>query len=335
MALNFPGLYLRKKTWWLCTRKDGKRVWISLQTGDPLEAIQRATQIREMPDFRSKIGIRKEMDDFMAEKHEMKQWSRATMRVHSSALREFGERCANNAVTAALVEAHYRALRARVKDSTALIHMRALRSFFNWMVAKGRCARSPMAGMKLVRVVQYARTLYCTKAERDLLIANAPNDDLLFLLLCGFHAGMRKNEIIECRVGWFDLAGGAVRVQNTETFRVKDREARFIPLSAPFTEFASRYVAGRQAGEFAVRPDVKQGRNIYRWDYERPFRAYTASQNLAWVSSHVMRHTFASLLVQSGVSIYKAAAWLGDGVEVVERHYAHLSPRDSDIGRML
>ena len=49
------------------------------------------------------------------------------------------------------------------------------------------------------------------------------------------------------------------------------------------------------------------------------------------VTAHVMRHTFASLLVQAGVSIYKVARWLGDGVEVVEDHYGHLAPKDSDI----
>ena len=49
------------------------------------------------------------------------------------------------------------------------------------------------------------------------------------------------------------------------------------------------------------------------------------------VTAHVMRHTFASLLVQAGVSVYKVARWLGDGVEVVEEHYGHLAPKDSDI----
>lgn len=48
-----------------------------------------------------------------------------------------------------------------------------------------------------------------------------------------------------------------------------------------------------------------------------------------------MRHTFASLLVQAGVSVYKVARWMGDGVEVVEAHYGHLSPGDRDINRLI
>jgi hypothetical protein len=48
---------------------------------------------------------------------------------------------------------------------------------------------------------------------------------------------------------------------------------------------------------------------------------------------HVMRHTFASLHAAAGTSIYKVALWLGDGVEVVQPHYAKLSPSDADINK--
>lgn len=320
--------------------KEGRRQWISLETRDETEAVNRAARIRELPDFQTKTGIARDVEDFLREKDDMKAYTRATMRVHGAALREFAKGCGAT-LSPAAVNAHYAKLRKRMKDASALIHMRALRSFFNWMVEKGRVARTPMKGMKLARVVQYARTLFCTKAQRDELIENAPDDDLLFILLCGFHAGMRKNEIIEARVDWFDLGEmakadcGVVRVQNTESFRVKDREARFIPLSAPFAEFLKRYLAGRKARDFALKPRVKHGRNVYRYDFEKPFRNYTKAMGMKWVSAHVMRHTFASLLVQSGVSIFKVAAWLGDGVAVVEKHYAHLSPHDADIGKML
>ena len=50
---------------------------------------------------------------------------------------------------------------------------------------------------------------------------------------------------------------------------------------------------------------------------------------------HDARRTFASLLVSSGVSLYKVARWLGDGVRVVEKHYGHLQPDNGDIERGL
>ena len=51
------------------------------------------------------------------------------------------------------------------------------------------------------------------------------------------------------------------------------------------------------------------------------------------MTPHIMRHTFASLLASSGVSIYKIAKWLGDDVRVVQRHYAKLLPNDGEIER--
>ena len=57
------------------------------------------------------------------------------------------------------------------------------------------------------------------------------------------------------------------------------------------------------------------------------------AQKVPWVTPHIMRHTFASLLASAGVSIYKIAKWLGDDVRTVQRHYAKLLPNDSEIER--
>ena len=44
-----------------------------------------------------------------------------------------------------------------------------------------------------------------------------------------------------------------------------------------------------------------------------------------------MRRSFASNLGSRGISIYKVARWLGDGVSVVEKSYGYLAPADRDI----
>ncbi len=54
-------------------------------------------------------------------------------------------------------------------------------------------------------------------------------------------------------------------------------------------------------------------------------------QGAAWVTPHVMRHTFASILASAGISIFKISEWLGDRVDVVQRHYAKLASGDRDI----
>ena len=103
--------------------------------------------------------------------------------------------------------------------------------------------------------------------------------------------------------GWFDIAGGCIHLQRSPTWEPKDREDRTIPLTAAFRTFLERDF--HSSGPFMVAPAVERGRARYRWDFRRPFEDFMAAQDVPWVTTHVMRHTFASLLASRGVSIYK------------------------------
>ena len=155
---------------------------------------------------------------------------------------------------------------------------------------------------------------------------------LCFIYYCGFHAGMRKNEIIEARPDWFDLEAGLIHITNTATFTTKGRRLRTIPMTRELRAFVQGY--GLRA-PFMLKPGVRHGRAVYRYDFELPFVTHVKSEavGLPWVTAHVMRHTFAALLVSSGVSLFKVAKWLGDSLRVTEDHYAHLVAQDEDIER--
>lgn len=56
-----------------------------------------------------------------------------------------------------------------------------------------------------------------------------------------------------------------------------------------------------------------------------------ASIGYEWVTPHIMRHSFTSLLAIKGCSLFKIAQWLGDTLATTEKHYAHLLPTDPDI----
>jgi hypothetical protein len=65
----------------------------------------------------------------------------------------------------------------------------------------------------------------------------------------------------------------------------------------------------------------------YRYDFRSQFEKHVKGQ----CTVHDMRRSFASNRVSAGVSVYKVAQWLGDGVAVVERSYGHLAPADQDV----
>ena len=37
-----------------------------------------------------------------------------------------------------------------------------------------------------------------------------------------------------------------------------------------------------------------------------------------------MRHTYATFLLDQGMTIFKVARWMGTSAEMIERHYGHL-----------
>jgi integrase len=53
-----------------------------------------------------------------------------------------------------------------------------------------------------------------------------------------------------------------------------------------------------------------------------------------WCSPHVLRHTFASLAAQAGVSLFKIGAWMGHTMAEVTELHSHLAAYDSDIDQL-
>jgi integrase/recombinase XerD len=310
---------------------EGRRTQASLKTSDYAEAVVNATKIINHPFLHEAEPLEQEIESFLAHKKRQNEYSPASVESKQYALSEFARftgkrRVADISTTD--IERFYQALQDRVSESTAQGYITTVRSFFNRMVELKKIRFNPVEGLSLARLDRKGRLLFCPPELRDKLIAKAPNDTMKFILYCGFHGGLRKNEIIEARPEWFDLERGSLHIRATDTFRPKDREARAIPLTREFQKFLKCY--GMQS-PFMLRPDVKHGEARYRYDFRRPWNDFMETQGCEWVTPHVMRHTFASLLASKGVSIYKIALWLGDDVRVVQKHYAKLLPKDEDI----
>ena len=327
------GVYLRGKIYWLAVQRNGTRKFITLETSDPAEALRRAIQIRETPDLEAGSPMRLEIVRFIAYKRRMNAYTESTALSKRNILLLFAADMPSNAsaatITTRQVQRFYDAVRERVTDTTALGYMMALQAFFRWAVEVERIVRrNPVKETKFAKPLGRARKDFCTGELRDKLIANAPSDELRFILYCGFHAGLRFQEIVEARPFWFDLPAGQLHLRKTATMNFKDREERTVPLTKAFRAYLKIYGLSEP---FMLRPTVTRGKSLYRYDFRRPFTIYMVEQGCRWVTPHIMRHTFASLLVSAGVSIYKVAVWMGDEVATVQKHYGHLTRDDHGI----
>ena len=329
------GIYRRGNRYWFARQIEKKRHWISLETSDPAEAIEKARKIREEAMLEPGTVLIHAVNRYVSYCRERGEWSLASADSKGYVLRAFARWAGSvtpEDVTPALIERYYRERVRSHSVRTAHGNLMTLRGFFRWCVEVERtCRENPAAAIKVKTPAPAARKDFCTPELRDRLIRECPREDLKFVLYCGFHAGLRFNEIVEARSFWFEIESGILHLRKTDTMSFKDGEERSIPMTKEFRQFLREYGLKEP---FMLHPEIPARRkSLYRYDFGRPFFEYTASQGVPWVTPHIMRHTFASLLASSGVSIYKIAKWLGDDVRVVQRHYAKLLPNDGEIER--
>lgn len=345
MKARISGLYL-KKDWYYYRgpQREGVRpAAIALRTRDLSEALRLIGEITS----RDYLEATREpmatlVEQFLtAKRRSGAHRSDTTTRTARTALRRFlkGFPVAATAVEAQAVD-RWRGDLLDEGLSTATIagYLRYAQSFFSWLVDRGKVVQNPFDRVTFPKSLPTKRDLICTRAERDRLTAWCLHPDLKAALMLGFHAGMRRNEILQMRPHWIlrDAHGWPrhIRIQNEAAgeslpgFVVKDGDIKVVPVStrlAKFLVFEHRWPAG---ADFVVADQYRPGKNKYRWDWKRSWRRHVRACGLPRVSPHVMRHTFVSLLLSGDParrpSLLHISRWTGTSVEVLMRTYAHL-----------
>lgn len=356
---RLKGLYLRGKKYWYRYSYQGHQYRVPLETENEAEAITKAMRIRTNPVLAGADPLEQEIRNYVAIKQRNGIYTVNSAGSRGDVLRRFArERHLREVRDIATDEIkrwlnslrdHQKAGKSGKKkqgakqkkmgkalvESSIETYGMIIRGFCTWLVEENKLRDNPAEFLKTRISNSAKRRRFCEREQVDLLIEKCSEREMKFILYCGFHAGMRKGEIVQARPEWFDLKLKIIHITESETWKPKDKDKRTIPLTAAFKKFLEdeMMVDGQLPEPFLIYPENVQGKGRYRYDFRKPFDLYLSSKGLGWVKPHVMRHTFASLLAIAGVSIFKIAQWLGDDVRVVERHYAHLQPQDSDIER--
>lgn len=215
-------------------------------------------------------------------------------------------------------------------DASVKTYLLRMHAFFAWMVKDGGINRNPMDDIEMPVVRRTRVERFLTKDERERLIAACDRADIRLMLLLGFHAGLRLNEMIEARCDWLRFwdGGGEIVVKETDTFRPKDREARRIPMNDVLYAFLREM---KFTGTYLVRDDVARKKHKYRWEPRKPFGRLVNAAGMKWVGWHTLRHTYATLLVMGGCPVASVARWLGDGIEVTYKNYVGCLPERDHV----
>lgn len=166
------------------------------------------------------------------------------------------------------------------------------------------------------------RIRYLTHHEEQSLLARLETEDHHYAQLSRFLAetGARIGEALQ--LNWVDIVANNVTFWETKSYR-----PRTIPLSLR----AQNVIAQQRksvAGKSGPFQNVAYAKFRKGWNIAKD---KTEMRNDRQVVPHVLRHTCASRLAQSGVDIKRIQEFLGHRTLSMTLRYAHLSPKHLDV----
>jgi integrase/recombinase XerD len=213
--------------------------------------------------------------------------------------------------------------------STVARRLAAVRSFFRHQVLLGTRSDNPAAPLRPPRRPRtLPRALSPAETERLIEAANgtaprAMRDRALVELLYG--AGLRVSECLGLQKASVDLEARIVRVLG------KGGKERLVPLGRPAAEAVRRYLAlGRPHLDRRHRPDLflnARGGTLTRAGAFLVLRrlAERAGLEPGRVHPHLLRHSFATHLLEGGADLRSVQEMLGHADLSTTERYTHVS----------
>lgn len=142
-------------------------------------------------------------------------------------------------------------------------------------------------------------------------------DRLMMTLL--YETGMRQDELIGLKHADVQVSRRTIKVVG------KGAKERLIPVSDSLLDLAEEYMRNRPGGsEFLVVTDG--GRELYpSFVYRRVNHYITETSSLSKCSPHVIRHSFATHLLNRGADINAVKELLGHSSLNATQHYTHVT----------
>ena len=179
-------------------------------------------------------------------------------------------------------------------------------------------SRNPTAGIPLLKEDNHVERFLSSEEAKALLIAikNSKDPMLQHIISMLILTGARKREVLDAKWEDFDMERKIWRIPTT-----KAGKARIVPLSDTASVLLIKLRQRKRcAHAFANPATLKPYSSVYySWHTARK------EAGLNDVRVHDLRHSFASLLVNAGRSLYEVQTLLGHTQIKTTQRYAHLS----------
>ena len=181
-----------------------------------------------------------------------------------------------------------------------------IKAMFNWALVNNFLNSNPANKIKRIKTPEKLPVFF-NKEDFEKLISTIKSEDLRDLVILAVNTGLRQGEIINLEFSQIDFINRVITLDN-QTHITKSKKVRSVPLNEMTFQILSKRV--RKNGSpyvFSLNGNkINQDFLIHR------FKKYVIDSKLIpKLKFHSLRHTFASWLVQKGVSIYEVSKLLG------------------------
>jgi len=202
----------------------------------------------------------------------------------------------------------------------------AWRAFFRFLIERDATLRDdPTAGLKAPKSPK--RLPSALTPDEAIRLVTIEGDDPMAvrdraLLELAYSSGLRLAELVQLDADGVDATSGEVRVMG------KGAKERIVPVGAPAATAIGAWLAARASvaapGEAALFVGPR-GRRISPRSVERRFAQWAIRQGLArHVHPHMLRHSFASHVLQSSGDLRAVQEMLGHASIASTQVYTHL-----------
>ena len=213
--------------------------------------------------------------------------------------------------------------------ATAVRSLSTLRRFFRFMIQQGRAAQDPCrdavppaAPRRLPKTLSESEVEALLEAP-DTNTALGLRDRAMLELL--YATGMRVSELVGLGASQLDLSIGACRVMG------KGGRERLLPTGDTAAAWVARYIAAGRLAILRARVSEalfvsKAGRQMTRQGFWQKLRRYGAAAGIrAPFSPHVLRHAFATHLLDHGADLRSVQMLLGHVSLSTTQIYTHVA----------
>lgn len=227
--------------------------------------------------------------------------------------------------------------REKLKKVTISRKVTALRTFFNYLLREGMVKSNPAEMIQAPRVEKYIPVFLSVDEMQALLKAEEAPGATAFreraVIELFYSSGIRLSELVGLNMGDIDFIQGLMKV------RGKGRKERIVPVGDPALAALREYIESRkgisETGRYGGLNDPvfvgKKGARLSTRTIARILDKMVLMSGLKRkISPHVLRHTFATHMMEAGADLRAIQELLGHESLSTTQKYTSVS-----VGRLL